>query len=155
MTVVVDEFREDGFSLPDHNRFTVLSDFLRTQRGVESANHNGDAPKTIFASNLIRPFGRVGFHADGHQIRGLVVRDFFKPIIIEPFFNICRRQRGNHRGRNGFHLPRANVALHTDETPHAGMNDRQPKRLCRRGAGHGNVSEVEAVGTTSEPASVL
>ncbi len=99
---------------------------------METTHHHWNPAATVLAGDLIGAPSGVGFHAHRHQIRRLVKRNQFQAIIIELPLHAGRGQGSDHRRRERFHLPRANIPPRLLTATDARVHDRQAKRTRAR-----------------------
>ena len=129
MAIIVNDLFEESFGFTNDKCVSVQTHLFRTERRMKPTHHNRNTALAVFTGNLVSAFGGIGFYADGNQVCRFIKRDWFKAIVVEFLFDVWRRQSGNHRRRQTFHLPGSDVMLHASWSTNTRMHDRESKWL--------------------------
>ena len=132
---IVPDVVNNVFPLPlgfaNDDCISVHRGFFRAQRGMESAQHDLDAPLTVFRCDLVSAPCRVGFDADCDDVGRFVKRNGFQPVVIKAYVHVVGCQSRNSGRRQRFHLPAAYVFLVACPASDTRVNERQAQAFLR------------------------
>ena len=124
MPGVIDHARPELLGFAGDDGLCITSHLVGTEAGVKASHDHGNAAFPVFAGNLVGAARRIRLHADRHQVRFLIERNEFHPVIVELHVHVPGREPGDGRGGQRFHLPGTDVLL-SRLSSNAGVNDRQ------------------------------